>query len=55
MEAIEINKFWEQVIAQFRDFYRYTDSAHRIDHIQSVKSNAIRIAYLLGETKHLKN
>lgn len=55
MEAIEINKFWEQVIAQFRDFYRYTDSAHRIDHIQSVKSNAIRISYLMGESKHLKN
>lgn len=55
MEATEINKFWERVLGHFRDFYRYTDSAHRLDHILSVKSNAIRIAYLLNETQHLKN
>lgn len=55
MEATEINKFWERVLSHFRDFYRYTDSAHRLDHILSVKSNAVRIAYLLNETQHLKN
>ena len=55
MEATEINKFWERVLGHFRDFYRYTDSAHRLDHIISVKSNAIRIAYLLNETQYLKN
>lgn len=55
MEATEINKFWERVLGHFRDFYRYTDSAHRLDHILSVKSNAIRITYLLNETQHLKN
>lgn len=55
MEATEINKLWERVLSHFRDFYRYTDSAHRLDHILSVKSNAVRIAYLLNETQHLKN
>ena len=55
MEATEINKFWERVLGHFRDFYRYTDSAHRLDHILSVKSNAVRIAYLLNESQHLKN
>lgn len=54
MQGTEINKLWEKLVRQFRDFYLYTDSAHRIDHIQAVKSNAIRIAYLLGETEHLK-
>ena len=55
MEATEVNKFWERVLSHFRDFYRYTDSAHRLDHILSVKSNAVRIAYLLNESQHLKN
>lgn len=31
MEATEINKLWERVLSHFRDFYRYTDSAHRLD------------------------
>lgn len=54
MQGTEINKLWEQLLRQFRDFYRYTDKAHRIDHITNVKSNAIRIAFMLGKTEHLK-
>lgn len=54
MQGTELNKLWEKLVRQFRDFYRYTDSAHRMDHINSVKSNAIRIAYMLGQTEHLK-
>lgn len=54
MEASELNKMWERLVRQFRDFYRYTDKAHRMDHIQAVKSNAIRVAYQLGRTDCLK-
>lgn len=54
MQPSELNTMWEKLIRQFRDFYKFTDSAHRIDHIQSVKSNAIQIAYLLNKTEHLK-
>ncbi|VFR13036.1 putative phage HD domain protein [Salmonella phage SPFM12] len=28
----------EHLIRQFRDFYRYTDSAHRMDHIIIVRN-----------------
>ncbi|QVW55221.1 hypothetical protein pEaSNUABM29_00181 [Erwinia phage pEa_SNUABM_29] len=54
MQGTEINTLWEKLLRQFRDFYYYTDAAHRIDHIQAVKSNAIRIAYMLGKPEHLK-
>ena len=46
MNAIEVRKLHDRLIKQFYDFYRYTDSAHRIDHIRGVMSNVIRICYI---------
>ncbi len=54
MNAIEVRKLHDRLIKQFYDFYRYTDSAHRIDHIRGVMSNVIRICYMQGWQEHLK-
>ncbi|QOC54714.1 hypothetical protein pSALSNUABM04_254 [Salmonella phage pSal-SNUABM-04] len=54
MNPQDVRKLTEQVIRHFYDFYRYTDSAHRIDHIRSVISNVIRICYTNGWQEHLK-
>lgn len=54
MKPQDVQKLTEKVIRHFYDFYRYTDSAHRIDHIRSVISNVIRICYTQGWQEHLK-
>lgn len=54
MKPEEIRKLTEKVIRHFYEFYRYTDSAHRIDHIRSVISNVIRICYQQGWQEHIK-
>lgn len=54
MNSTDVRKLTEKAIRHFYDFYRYTDSAHRIDHIRSVISNVIRICYMNGWEEHLK-
>ncbi|QVW28775.1 hypothetical protein pEaSNUABM8_00278 [Erwinia phage pEa_SNUABM_8] len=54
MNPNEVRKLHDRLIKHFYDFYRYTDSAHRIDHIRSVMSNVIRICYMQGWQEHLK-
>lgn len=54
MKPEEIRKLHDRLIRQFYDFYRYTDSAHRIDHIRIVMSNVIRICYMQGWQEHIK-
>lgn len=54
MTPSEVRLLSEKVIRHFYDFYRYTDSAHRIDHIRAVISNVIRLCYMQGWQEHLK-
>lgn len=54
MKPEDVRKLHDRLIKQFYDFYRYTDSAHRIDHIRSVMSNVIRICYQQNWQEHLK-
>lgn len=54
MKSQDVQKLTEKVIRHFYDFYRYTDSAHRIGHIRTVISNVIRICYMQGWQEHLK-
>lgn len=54
MKATDVRKLTEKALRHFYDFYRYTDSAHRIDHIRGVISNVIRICYMNGWEEHLK-
>ncbi|QXO09704.1 hypothetical protein pEaSNUABM11_00280 [Erwinia phage pEa_SNUABM_11] len=49
----EINKLRLKIKAMFKSFYLKTDSAHRMDHIDSVMSNAIRICHLMDWQQHL--
>jgi hypothetical protein len=51
--GLETNKLRLKIKAYFKSFYLKTDSAHRMDHIDSVMSNAIRICHLMGWQEHL--
>lgn len=53
MTGYEINQLRLKVRTYFKDFYKKTDSAHRIDHIDAVMTNAIRICHLMDWQEHL--
>jgi len=49
----ELSALREKLKKYFKPFYLKTDSAHRLDHIDSVMSNAIRICHLMEWQEHL--
>lgn len=53
MSGLEINALRLKVRTYFKEFYKKTDSAHRIDHIDSVITNTIRICHLMDWQEHL--